>query len=78
MIDEEYKVLMLYELLVSVKDLSGCNYAAVDHDGGLHAYEARPELNIAFDDWVNIADTFWVHVCYMTPPEDWKDTLIEL
>jgi len=69
---------MLYELLISGKDLSGCKYAAVDHDGLLHAYEARPILSSTFDDWNNTEETFWIQVCSMTPPTKWKDTLVEL
>jgi len=75
---EEYKALMLYELLMSGDDLSEYNYAAVDHDGLLHAYETQPKVDTIFDDWTNKKETFWIYVCSMTPPEKWKDTLIKL
>lgn len=74
---EEYKALMLFHLLTCDIDLSVYSHAAVDEDGDLNVYMSKPN--------VTDFDSFWWHeiqekyVCAMnTPPEDFKETLIEL
>ena len=71
----DYKELMLFHLMDV--NTTRYKYAAVDADGELCAYIIKPILEMYY--WINMEDEAdFESICMMTPPEDFKMTLIEL
>lgn len=80
MISEEYKSLMMLELLMCSHDLSNHNYAAVDSDGEMCVYVMHPETSGHEEYWFpqDGDDCDFITIGTMKEPDNYKEALIQI
>lgn len=89
MTEDDYKELMRFHLLLADADISKMRYAAVDRDGGLHAYAYKPvDLSLREKDyqWTpreeadndGATQSSYMFISKLPNLIDWTKTLIKI